>query len=221
LKRSKPKKAVKAKSPKALPASQPPAVAPAPALPAPMPSDRLEIRCNGRSEAETFADSGMSPAVLNALVAMNSTRPRMAKSNAAATGIAAYVKVMAAKVQAVADGDMSEIEATCAAQVFSLNAIYADLATRAQENISAGYLEAGETYLRLAFKAQSLCRANAETLGELKNPRPIYAKNFNLANGPQQVNSTTGPQQVNNNGSEPASRACGENNPANKLLGAQ
>ncbi len=211
-------KARKASCVPAMPApeAKPPAVTPAAVI-----AGRLEIVRDGRTDAELLAESGMSPTILNALIAMNSTRPTMAKGHEGSTGIMAYAKVMASKVQTIVSGDMSEIEATCAAQVLSLNALYSDLAVRAQTNIHAGHLEAGEIYLRLAFKAQSQCRASAETLGELKNPRPIFAKNFNLANGNQQVNTATGPQQVNN-GANPdsASHAGEKNNSANKLLGA-
>jgi hypothetical protein len=54
------------------------------------------------------------------------------------------------------------------------------------------------------------------------NPRPVFAKQTNIANGPQQVNSTTGPQQVNNGVGHPepeTPRGKNENPiPTNKLL---
>jgi len=74
----------------------------------------------------------------------------------------------------------------------------------------------------MAFKAQSQVRTTIDSLAEIKNPRPVFAKQTNIANGPQQVNSTTGPQQVNNGAgqSEPeTSRGKNENPiPTNKLL---
>lgn len=48
-------------------------------------------------------------------------------------------------------------------------------------------------YLRLALKAQSQRRATLETLATIKNPPVIYAKQANIANGPQQVNNGTMP----------------------------
>jgi hypothetical protein len=179
---------------------------------------QLLLARDGRPDSEVMADSALSPVVLNALTAMNVTRPSMAKGDLATVGITAFVKVMGAKVAAVAAGDMSGIEATMTAQVVSMDALFSELAMKAQSNISAGYLDAGETYMRLAFKAQAQCRATAETLGELKNPRPVFAKQFNLANGNQQINQTDGPQQVNNLPAAPAPRAPENPLSPNKLL---
>jgi hypothetical protein len=73
--------------------------------------------------------------------------------------------------------------------------------------------------MRLALRAQAQCRSTIETLAEMKNLRPVFAKNFNLANGNQQVNSSEGPQQVNNVPATP--RAGNSETPSNKLLEQQ
>jgi hypothetical protein len=45
-------------------------------------------------------------------------------------------------------------------------------------------------FMKMALKAQGQCRATLQTLGELKNPRPVaFVKQANIANGPQQVNN--------------------------------
>lgn len=51
------------------------------------------------------------------------------------------------------------------------------------------YPDAFERYMRLAFKAQSQCRVTLETLAAVKNPPVVYAKQANIAHGPQQVNN--------------------------------
>lgn len=51
------------------------------------------------------------------------------------------------------------------------------------------YLIAAERYMMLALKAQSQCRATLETLSAIKNPPVVFAKQANIANGPQQVNN--------------------------------
>jgi len=183
------------------------------------PYDLLTVR-DGRSDVEVKAGNAINPVVLNALTAMSATSPTMiAKSDQATVGITAFVQVMAAKVATVAAGDMSGIEATMTAQVVSMDALFSALALKAQSNFGAGYFDAGERYMRLAFKAQAQCRATAETLGELKNPRPVFAKQVNLANGNQQINQTDGPQQVNNGVPPAVEPARGEKeNPSNKLL---
>ena len=72
-------------------------------------------------------------------------------------------------------------------------------------------MNAMDRYLRLALKAQSQCRATLETLATIKNPPVIYAKQANIANGPQQVN----------NGSLPASVGGETSIEPNKLLEQQ
>ena len=47
-----------------------------------------------------------------------------------------------------------------------------------------------ERYLRLALRAQGQCRATLETLGVIKNPPTVFAKQANIAAGPQHVNNT-------------------------------
>jgi hypothetical protein len=77
-------------------------------------------------------------------------------------------------------------------QAHTLDAIFNELARRAASNMGE-YMNAMERYLRLALKAQSQCRATLETLATIKNPPVIYAKQANIANGPQQVNNGTPP----------------------------
>lgn len=50
------------------------------------------------------------------------------------------------------------------------------------------YIQAAETYMRLALKAQAQCRATLETLATIKNPPIVYARQANIAARPQQVN---------------------------------
>jgi hypothetical protein len=48
-----------------------------------------------------------------------------------------------------------------------------------------------EVRLRLALKAQTQCRATVETLATMKNP-VVFAKQANIAHGPQQINNNEG-----------------------------
>jgi hypothetical protein len=74
------------------------------------------------------------------------------------------------------------------AQAVALNSIFAEMSRRAALNMGQ-YPEATERYLRLAMKAQSQCRTTLETLAAIKNPPVVYAKQANIAHGPQQVNN--------------------------------
>jgi hypothetical protein len=73
-------------------------------------------------------------------------------------------------------------------QVTALNVMFGELSRRAAANMGE-YLQTSELYLRMAFKAQNQCRMTLETLSNIKNPPVVYAKQANIANGPQQVNN--------------------------------
>ena len=117
-------------------------------------------------------------------------------------------------------GDLSGPEALLTAQSVTLNGIFSELACRAHQAPSVAQFE---TYMRLALRAQGQCRATCEALAVLKNP-PVFAKQANIAHGPQQVNNSQGPQQVNNaSGGERAEppRARETRSAQNELLEAE
>jgi len=77
------------------------------------------------------------------------------------------------------------------------------------------YMNATETYLRLALKAQGQCRATLETLAMIKNPQPVaFVRQANIAHGPQQVNNASAQPGE-------SSRARESENQQNKLLESQ
>lgn len=90
--------------------------------------------------------------------------------------------------EAVNGGDLSTVEAMLYSQAVALNTIFAEMARRAALNLN-DYPKAAEERLRLAFKAQNQCRMTLETLAAIKNPPTVFAKQANIANGPQQVNN--------------------------------
>lgn len=91
-----------------------------------------------------------------------------------------------AQIKDVRGGSLVVAENTLVAQANTLDAIFNELARRAAMNMGE-YLGATETYLRLALKAQSQCRATFETLGTLRNPPVVFAKQANVATN-QQIN---------------------------------
>jgi hypothetical protein len=111
-------------------------------------------------------------------------------------------------------GDLARAEALLTAQAHTLDAIFNNLARRAAANMGE-YMNATETYLRLALKAQGQCRATLETLAIIKNPQPVaFVRQANIAHGPQQVNNI--PAQPGE-----SSRARESENQQNKSLEAQ
>ncbi len=87
----------------------------------------------------------------------------------------------------VRDGNLGAAERLLVAQAVALNSMFAELARRAAMNMGE-HLQATDTYLRLALRAQAQARATLETLGELKNPPVlIAARQANINNGGQQL----------------------------------
>jgi len=86
-------------------------------------------------------------------------------------------------------GDLASLEARLAAQAVTLNAMFTQLASTASRMTIVDQID---RFTRLAFKAQSQCRATIETLALIKNPSPaVFARQANIAHGPQQVNNGT------------------------------
>jgi hypothetical protein len=129
-----------------------------------------------------------------------STVIRFAKAEHGDIDLTALYGALRDSGQSVQRGDLSGIESVLTAQIAALNAIFGEMARRAALNMGE-YLDATDKYLKLAMRAQSQCRATAETLAVIKAGPPVFARQANIANGPQQVNNGTIP---------PATRA-GEN----------
>ena len=99
----------------------------------------------------------------------------------------ALARELSAQVAAVNGNDLTRTEGMLIAQAHTLDALFNNLARRTH---GQQYLSQFETYLRLALKAQSQCRATLETLAAIKNPPVVFAKQANIAAGHQQVNNS-------------------------------
>ena len=107
--------------------------------------------------------------------------------------LSAYSKQLKKQSEAVNAGDMSGVETMLITQANTLDMIFNQMARKAA---FSEYLNHMEVHLRLALKAQSQCRSTLEALAEIKNPRAvIFAKQANMANGPQQVNNGVAREQ--------------------------
>lgn len=92
------------------------------------------------------------------------------------------------QVAEITGGNLEPVEAMLICQAQTLDSLFNNLAWRAHCNIKE-HLHAAEAFMRLALKAQGQCRATLETLAAIKNPPVIYARQANIANGPQQINN--------------------------------
>lgn len=121
--------------------------------------------------------------------------------------IGALVNRLSDDVKDVWAGDMKRAEAMLFGQAHALQAIFMNLARRAD---SQQYLKQWEGYLRMALKAQNQCRMTLETLATIKNPPVVIARQANINNGgQQQVNN--GSAGVNASGTREGVQARAEN----------
>lgn len=153
----------------------------------------------GRSEA--LAHASLRPTVQAALTLVDYNK------SFGELSINTVVDDLGKQCELASGGDLKRAEAILTAQAHTLDAIFHNLARRAQR---VEYLNQLDTNMRLALKAQAQCRATLETLAAIKNPQPVaFVRQANIAHGPQ---------QVNNAGEADASRAGKRENQPNKVL---
>ena len=133
-------------------------------------------------KAQASAKLFLSPSVNAAAVAVEYLKGPFGNEQ----DMGALVETLSASIKDVWDGDTRRIEAMLYAQATALQTIFTNLARRAN---AQDYLKQMETHLRLALKAQSQCRATLETLATVKAGPAIFARQANIAHGPQQVNN--------------------------------
>lgn len=83
-------------------------------------------------------------------------------------------------------GDLAIASRLLASQAITLDAMFTELARRAAVNMSE-YVNAADRYGRLAFKAQSNCRATLEALAKLHQPREQTVRHVHVNEGGQAV----------------------------------
>jgi hypothetical protein len=116
------------------------------------------------------------------------------------TDVNALADELALQIESVNNGNMKRPEAMLLSQAHTLDELFNNLARRSKNQ---EYMRNIETYLRLALKAQSQCRATLETLAAIKNPPVIFAKQANISSGHQQVNNGIPPTHAEKNNFSP------------------
>jgi len=169
------------------------------------PNELKLVKKEGVEEALSIARAVLRPTIQSA------STLKMYEKKFGEIGLAELVEALTEQTALAIDGDMSRAEAMLTTQAHTLDAIFNNLAQRAAMNMGE-YLDATDTYLKLALRAQSQCRTTWEALSAIKNP-PVagYVNQANIAHGPQQVNNSPAPEAG-------ASRTGEEENPQNKLL---
>lgn len=146
------------------------------------------------SRERQLADIALDPLFGGAALSTTFT-----ESTFGATDLTATYEGLIERAKAIRGNKLGSAEDMLTAQAAALNAMFLELARRSGANMGE-YIQAAETYMRLALKAQAQCRATLETLATIKNPPVVYARQANIANGPQQVNNAAAAPRA----SEPA-----------------
>jgi hypothetical protein len=139
----------------------------------------------GTDSAVTMVKVALRPTVRAAV-----TTQRFAAPDWGELDLTALADELSAQVGAVTGGDLARAEAMLVSQAHVLETLFHELARRSGLNMGQ-HLPAAETYMRLALRAQSQCRATLETLATIKNPPAsvAFVRQANIAHGPQQVNN--------------------------------
>ena len=140
---------------------------------------RLESRTHAYSRAMMHPSVTAAPTVHQVMLRQLGSAPDF--------GVGGLVEELADQCAEVSKGNLQRPEALLMAQSTTLDAIFQDLTQQAYKHISQ--LDVFERLLRLAIRAQSQSRATVETLGNMKNPPMVFARQANLTTGPQQVNN--------------------------------
>jgi hypothetical protein len=135
-----------------------------------------------KAKADALADLTLTPG-LNAAAVVGV----YVEKTFGAQDVGSLARSLTEEMKEVRAGDLKLAEAMLHGQAQALQAIFVNLARRAN---SQQYLKNWEAYLRIALKAQNQCRMTLETLATLKNPPVVIARQANINNG--------GQQQVNN-----------------------
>lgn len=188
------------------------AIAPAGNSKKPPANNVLEIEGDPLDREKLYADVAVGGMVSNMMLMQH-----FGKRVNGEVGLTPAVKALRSTLRDVHAGDLQSSETLLYSQAVALNAMFAELALRSALNMGE-HLHAAEVYMRLALKAQSQCRNTLETLANIKNPPVVFARQANIANGPQQVNN--GGPADSRSSTHTLAQACGElENQQTKLLG--
>ena len=183
--------------------------------PAPAESKAVTILANeGETEAQTMGRALIEPyfrhgAVTHAVLGkMLGTVPGNAQLDD-------FGRAIQAKAKATGEGNMALPSEILTAQALTLDSLFTEFARRATNNMG-DYVQTAERYGRLAFKAQSNCRATLEALAKLHQPREQTVKHVHVNEGGQAVvadhihQHTGGRENAKSNGQPHALESMGD-----------
>lgn len=148
------------------------------------PKDALELKLPaGSDEEKALAEVALQP---NLHAAMTIRQLSQVGNELDLTKL---TEVLREQAKIASTGELGRLEAMLTSQAHTLDALFHSLVRRSVANMGT-YTDAADRYMRLALRAQSQCRAAAETLALIKNPPSVaFVKQANIAGGHQQVNN--------------------------------
>jgi len=137
----------------------------------------------GETKANALARTYMEPALNAAATMQNAMKRDFGEMDL--VGIATELRN---QCSAVSNGKMERPEAMLTTQAHTLDAMFNGLTRLAYQNVFT-HFDSAERLFRLALKAQTQSRATWETLAATRNPPVVFARQANVATGPQQINN--------------------------------
>jgi hypothetical protein len=139
--------------------------------------DELRISTQpGKSEEWGLAEVALDPAAHALSIAEPFNRGSFGKR-----GVTETYEVLTDQLKGAKRGELSHYRSMLAGQAISLDSIFTELSRRAALNMGE-YIQATETYMRLALKAQAQSRATIEALERLANGREQTVRHVHVDN---------------------------------------
>jgi hypothetical protein len=145
---------------------------------------RVQMR-EGETEAAAMARLMVDPFLRHGIVG-SALSDKMVGKLPGEPGFDDFSKAIRAKAVDNATGVKPLASALLSAQALSLDALFTELSRRATMNMGE-YPQSAERYARLAFKAQSNCRASLEALAKLHQPREQTVRHVHVNEGGQAI----------------------------------
>lgn len=158
-----------------------------------MAAKRKEVALKGKDAQEVALSKKVAATVLRPTIRAATTANCFRPEGLSPLELASMVDALTEQADKVKAGDLGRMEEMLSAQAHTLDAIFNRLASRAAMFIGE-QPEMVDMYLKLALRAQSQCRTSIEALAEVKNPPVVFARQYNVAGGHQQINNGAAPE---------------------------
>lgn len=151
--------------------------------------DRLEVpKTPDKTDSEAMAELRLSPLLRASVLASGWAAPLIKAPPGTQVEDADALPIVEAAARSVGAGDLAHASQVLVAHTFILDAAFTEMLRRAGAGANGGdNRDAFESYMKLALKAQSNCRATIEALARLHQPREQVVRHVHVYEGGQAV----------------------------------